>query len=446
MQRYCSHPGRSGGRCAAATLVAEVRKAPIATALLLFSLLYSPAFAQKAPEVQPDSFLRSNDRFALDLLKVAHEQSQDRNIVLAPLPVSLTFAALLDGTTDSSSTDEIQSAFHWDENQPLASSAAGRMLLARFAKPRSYLNPQSAHPKGFVPPILRRLGPEEPEELWLSAAFLYRGQGSLSPDFMSRVKSDFGFTFRAVGEKTPQSRILASNYDRSLPTPAITGTGKNDFWITSFIHLRTYWAENTFQSAHREKHDFTLQSGKVLQSDFLKSDLESYPYARTDDFEAVELSCLQATILLVLPASGRDIGELEAAMAKDPNMIETLLAPQQGDVQLPPFHLSYETDLKDSLKKMGVRRIFADPRTLLSMAPERDGGILRGVAQKVDITVDEYGIRADAGTVGEGAFGGIFSPRNPFHMVLNRPFLFMVRDPVTNALLFLGVVVNPNLP
>jgi serine protease inhibitor len=35
--------------------------------------------------------------------------------------------------------------------------------------------------------------------------------------------------------------------------------------------------------------------------------------------------------------------------------------------------------------------------------------------------------------------------QGPFHMVLNRPFLFIVRDNVTNALLFVGVMMNPNL-
>jgi len=65
------------------------------------------------------------------------------------------------------------------------------------------------------------------EELWISAAFLYRGPGSLSQDFIDRVKYDYGFTFRAVGEHTPQSDILAKNWDAALPMPTISG--QNDF-------------------------------------------------------------------------------------------------------------------------------------------------------------------------------------------------------------------------
>jgi serpin B len=136
-----------------------------------------------------------------------------------------------------------------------------------------------------------------------------------------------------------------------------------------------------------------------------------------------------------------------ASMVKIPDMVESLLKRQQGDVQLPLFHFSYEGNFREPLEKMGVHRIFHDTRTLLRMAPGRSGGQLQGVAQISEIAIDEQGIRADAGTVAGGIFGGIERiDTSPFHMVLNRPFLFLIRDTATNALLFSGVVVNPIAP
>jgi serpin B len=149
--------------------------------------------------------------------------------------------------------------------------------------------------------------------------------------------------------------------------------------------------------------------------------------------------------LLVLPAPGIDIEQLEVAYSENPKMVESLLVRGEGDVQLPPFHFSYEADLKRSLEKMGIHRIFSNPNTLMSMAPDRAGGVLRGVAQKTEIIVDENGIRADAGTIFSGVYGGILGVREPFHMNLNRPFLFLIRDNVTHALLFAGVVMNPTV-
>lgn len=409
-------------------------------ALALLPLLFtSHLLAQDFSQTQPALFVHSNDKFGMNLLRTVHDEARDSNIVIAPLPVSLTFAAFVDRSVDSKTVNEILSAFQWEGAHDL--SAAGHMLHARFEMPRPQPHSAPSKPRKGDPHL--RSGKRE--ELWLSEAFLYRGEGSLSRGFINRVRHDFGFDFLAVGANTPQSAILAKNWDSSLPMPAVTGN--NDFWITSFTHLRTAWAGNTFVEAIREKQDFRLRSGSIVQADFLTSELNLYPYVRTDEFDAVVLTCSEASILLVLPGQDKDFSQLEAALVSDPGMIESVLKRQVGDVQMPPFHFSYEGNLRKPLAKMGIHRIFDDTNALLSVAPSRSGGVLRGVAQKTEITVDENGIRADAGTISYGVFGGVMgNPPTPFHLVLNRPFLFIIRDNVTNALLFTGVVMNPNLP
>jgi serine protease inhibitor len=182
-----------------------------------------------------------------------------------------------------------------------------------------------------------------------------------------------------------------------------------------------------------------------VQADFLKTEFEVYAYARTDEFEAVVLPCWQASILLVLPATGSGIEGLEEALAKSPDIVESLLKRREGDVLLPPFHVLFEGDLRDPLEKMGLHRIFKSAKTLMSMAPDK-GGVLNGVSQKTEMTLDENGIRADAGTIIHGVFGGVLGVQAPFHMTLDRPFLFIIRDNITNALLFAGVVMNPTIP
>jgi serine protease inhibitor len=411
---------------------------------LLFPLLFcSRGLAQEAALAQPTAFLRSNDGFAMSLLNTVHEKAPDRNIAISPLPVSLSFAAMFDASSDPKSKHEIASAFQWDETVGL--SSASRMLLARFEKPktRPVRHISTSRKQGSADRLYP--DPGKPEESWISAVFLYRGQGSLSQDFIDRVKYDFGFDFRAVGEQSSQSEILAKNWDSSLPMPTVTGL--NDFWITSFTHLRTSWMGNTFVRAKREKQDFTLRQGKIVQADFLKSELNTYRYVRTEDFEAVVLSCWEASVLFVLPTQGSDIRQLETSLSKDPRLIESLLKSAVGDVELPPFHFTYDSELRNFLEAMGVHRIFnSDPDSLLFMVPGK-GGVLRGIVQKTEITVDEEGIRADAGTVMHGIYGGMMSsPPTPFHMALNRPFLFIIRDQVTNSLLFTGAVMNPTLP
>jgi len=187
---------------------------------------------------------------------------------------------------------------------------------------------------------------------------------------------------------------------------------------------------------------FALQTRRVVQTDFLKSEMFRYPYAQTSDFEAVRLSGGEASILFVLPAPGTDIRRLEIALAKDPGQVEALLRERMGDVDMPPFHFLYEANLQASLQKMGMRRIFADPKSLLRAVP-RMGATLDGVLQKTEIAVDQNGIRADAGTVYAAVYGGVMMAQGPFRVVLNRPFIFLIRDNITQALLFVGAVMDP---
>jgi serine protease inhibitor len=51
-----------------------------------------------------------------------------------------------------------------------------------------------------------------------------------------------------------------------------------------------------------------------------------------------------------------------------------------------------------------------------------------------------------ANTVIGAIYGGVMGgPVQPFSMELNRPFVYLVRERFTDALLFAGVVVDPSL-
>ncbi len=67
------------------------------------------------------------------------------------------------------------------------------------------------------------------------------------------------------------------------------------------------------------------------------------------------------------------------------------------------------------------------------------------IAQKVDLRVDRNGIVADAELVVGAMIAGLFRTPETFHVKLNRPFLFFVRDKLTHATLFLGAVMDPTL-
>jgi serpin B len=66
------------------------------------------------------------------------------------------------------------------------------------------------------------------------------------------------------------------------------------------------------------------------------------------------------------------------------------------------------------------------------------------VRQKTYIEVKEEGTEAVAATAESVQAGGPEPPRpDPFQMIVDRPFLFLIEDNQTGTILFMGVVFDP---
>jgi serpin B len=174
----------------------------------------------------------------------------------------------------------------------------------------------------------------------------------------------------------------------------------------------------------------------------MKSDLEYYRHARTGDFEAAELPCNRGSMIAVLPAPGRSLQAVEAMLAEAPASLDAALKNEPGTVTMPEFHSVFESDVTASLQRFGIRTAFKDLKGLFDIPGSR----LSEVRQAVDIQVDRRGIRADAGTVAGAIYGGVLGGSvQPFSLTLDRPFIYLVYEANSDALLFAGAVVDPSI-
>ncbi len=146
--------------------------------------------------------------------------------------------------------------------------------------------------------------------------------------------------------------------------------------------------------------------------------------------------------VIVLPKPGRDgLNDIESSLSAE--SLSSWLEPLEAvelQLTMPKFKIASRLELKPALAAMGLSKVFdlasADLRRIVDgpMAIER-------VMQSSLIEVDERGTEAAAATVGR-AFGGITS--TPLHtMVVDRPFLFLIRDVRSGCLLFIARVTNP---
>src|SRR5260370_335397 len=132
--------------------------------------------------------------------------------------------------------------------------------------------------------------------------------------------------------------------------------------------------------------------------------------------------------------------QLEEDLIRDTSFLDAVLKPPSVGVELPKFSFQFEANVRPALEAMGVHSVFKELEFV-----KIPGSKLTGISQQERITVDVDGIRADAGTIDGGIYGCILGggPDSPLHMKVNRPFLFLIRDDVTNSLLFIGAVMDP---
>ncbi len=393
-------------------------------------ILSGPVLAEEPGQSLPN-LIRGNERFASKLLLQAHSARPDRNIVISPLSLTLIFAALQTGVA-SPADQEIGDTFGWGPAPTLRLSS--KMLLAAFEKPLPLppLRPEDIRP-------LRHIRRTRPEAAWINTNLLYRGHDTFSDSFVADAQKYFGITFRSTGDVRP---IVADFQGPDKPLDTLPKLSKpSDVLINSTLHLQTAWQGNTFSMGRVYQAAFTTGTGEIKQVETLKSESGQYPYAKTDRFEAISLPCNRAYFLAILPAAGRSVQDLERDLASAPYMVDLALKEQLGSVAMPTFHFQFEAKLEKVVQQLGIRTVFGDLRPLVKR-PE--GAKLTEVAQKIDIQVSRDGIRANAETVVAGIYGGITNgPPKPFVMELNRPFVFLIRDQITNALLFSGAIEDP---
>jgi serine protease inhibitor len=120
--------------------------------------------------------------------------------------------------------------------------------------------------------------------------------------------------------------------------------------------------------------------------------------------------------------------------------ISGLLLAKNGTLGLPKFKLEHEVQMKPVLEALGMGVAFqpccADFSGIADVGGERL--YISEVKHKTFVEVNEEGTEAAAVTsISVGATAA------PLSMKVDRPFLFLIREHHSNAILFAGKIVSP---
>jgi serpin B len=214
--------------------------------------------------------------------------------------------------------------------------------------------------------------------------------------------------------------------------------------LANTIYFKGSWLL-PFDPALTKDGSFHLLDGSDVQTPMMSLD-ETLTYAQLDGAQAMRLPYTggDASMLVIVPDAGM-FATYEAGLTAQ-TIDAAVYDLQRTSVQLsmPKFDFASDFSLSGALKALGMPLAFDASHPDFAGMNARNGAELyiQDVAHKANITVDEHGTEAAAAT---GVVVGVTSaPAGPVQLTIDRPFIFVIRDENTGAILFAGRVMDPN--
>ncbi|HEY6305645.1 MAG TPA: serpin family protein [Candidatus Angelobacter sp.] len=227
--------------------------------------------------------------------------------------------------------------------------------------------------------------------------------------------------------------------------------------LTNAVYFKGGW-EYKFDKDDTKEGDFHLSGGnaasgksaggtpvpgpeKIKKIHFMHRDSIPRAYRSGPGFEAAALPYESSTIALyaILPAPGK---APEEALAKiSVPSLRSSAEPVDLDLKLPKFTLDFAAGLRAPLERMGMASAFHGGADFIPMGSPKF--FINDVLHKTRLEVDEEGTVAAAATGVTMGATAVMRPREKKTLVFDRPFALLLCDAQTGAILFAGVIYDP---
>jgi serpin B len=211
--------------------------------------------------------------------------------------------------------------------------------------------------------------------------------------------------------------------------------------LTNAIYFNAAW-EYPFDEDMTTDGPFYLLDGGQVSVPMMKQ-TESFGYTKGKRYQAVELQYDggELSMVILLPEAGNFEAFEEGLQAQQVDAIINDLQDTRVTLTMPQFEFDSEFRLNDTLAEMGMRDAFSPGDADFSGMTGNRELYISAVLHKAFVAVDEAGTEAAAATAVIMKRTAVLEP--PVQVTIDRPFIFLIRDIETGAVLFVGRVMNP---
>ena len=208
--------------------------------------------------------------------------------------------------------------------------------------------------------------------------------------------------------------------------------------LVNAIYLKAAWHQ-AFPDFLTEDAPFTTRDGTTVRVPTMMAKIRT-TCGGGDGWRSIELPYAgeALTMTIVVPD---DLDGFEAQL--DAERLAAIFAASQEPcyyrLTLPRFEVETRADMTEMLSALGMPTAFGSGADFSGITTAERLHIGK-VIHQADMSVNEKGTEAAAATA-----VGVDLSRGPAPFQVNRPFIFVVRDRETGAVLFLGRITDPSI-
>jgi serpin B len=273
----------------------------------------------------------------------------------------------------------------------------------------------------------------------------------LEPSFSGSLASDFGAAPQTVdfasAAEVARGQINSWVADRTAQRiknvmPVGSVTAQTSLVLANALFLKAHWA-SPFVRSMTARRPFFPAAGREERVPFMTQPAAQFGYASGAGYQAVGLPYLDSdlSMLVVMPTGPLAAFEralTPARLARIAGSLQTRLV----DLSMPRLHLTVHAQLNATLARLGMPTAFTDLADFSGISKARALKI-QAADHGADLLVDEQGTIAAAATgISMMPTSALLGP--VIRLAVDHPFLAVIRDDRSGAILFAARVADPS--
>jgi serpin B len=402
--------------------------------VILISLITFPSCQESEP-IQKETpkitlnkkaleIIKADKNFGFEIFREVYTLSEEDNIMISPLSVSYALGMTYNGA-DGTTLQAFNDVLHFGD-------------LTTEEVNESY--------KDLMDQLLHL---DDQVEFSIANSIWYRLGFQILSEFIKTNKDYFDADVKEIDFGDPQTVEVINQWIEDKTNDKIKDM--LDFippdavmYLINAIYFNACW-KYEFEKEDTYEGDFNLADGTRDQVDYMRV-TGNFVYTSNEDFTAVELPYGDSTFSMVvmLPSPGNEVSELVAELDVvhwDSWFNNSRLMGVQVD--LPKFKYDFKELLNDPLINLGLGVAFSEFEADFTRINPAGGLYISRVIHQTFIDVQEEGTEAAAATIVEILNVSSDGGGSPIYFKADKPFLYLIKENSTGAIIFIGKVGKP---